>query len=532
MKNLGAFALVMAMSASAMAQSASWNITQLSWTDRHEQQFGEFVAAIGQAVEKRQCGRVDTCMKSVANPYYKSDPSGLNYYSDCADLPFYLRSYFAWKNGLPFSVASKVAPSPLNTDNSRDIRYNAQGNVVTERFDVNGRSKVSAFKMLNEIIPNYTFSATYRMLGDKDSDNLFTDFYPAAIDRKGVRPGTVIYDPNGHVAIVYKVSDDGRVFYIDAHPDNSLTMGMFTPKFVRSNPNQGAGFKNFRPLSLVNGRIVGTSNRNLPSFSTVQYYGTNPDPSGDWKKGKFFIGNQPVQNFYEYVRMKLTIGEMHIDPLQDMAQLTDDICVSLQDRVVAVEAARTSGVINKTHPARLPYNIYGTDGEWENFSTPSRDARLKVSFVDLLETTKSSIERFNRRDPAIKYSGGNLARDLYNVYAERAKACQFSYTMSNGQKVLMNLEAARQRLFEMSFDPYHCMELRWGARLPQELAACRDDSNKRAWYDAEKWLRFQVERRYDAKMDYSLYELTGPKPGAGVAAPPDIDIIGFLKSMM
>jgi hypothetical protein len=492
---------------------------------------------------------VNECLRTTANPYFKSDPSGLNYFSDCADLPYYLRSYFAWKNGLPMSVVSEVsafAPPSNDTNPSNDVRYSSAGNYVTKRYDVlprvsNGQIVFqNALNILNNTIPDYTYSASYRMPGTKD-DALWSDFYPAALTREAIRPGTVIYDPNGHVAIVYRVADDGRIFYIDAHPDNSLTRGMFTPKFVRSKPGQGAGFKNFRPIKMVNakrdasgnyygGQLVALKNSEIPNYGTEQFYGTQPDPAGSWGKGKFTFNGQNV-SFYDYVRMNLMKGEVHIDPLSDMSQLTDDICVSLKDRVDAVEAARRAKVDIKPHPVRLPENIYGTSGEWEDFSSPSRDARLKVSFQDLLAQTKSNIERYKQHDPAIKYNGGNLAQDLLLVYAERAKACTFSYTTSKGQTVLMNLEAARLRIWDMSFDPYHCIELRWGARMPGELAGCQDDSNKRAWYDAEKWLRYQSERRYDARMDFSLGELKGPMPGAGIAAPADIDIVGYLKSM-
>ena len=54
------------------------------------------------------------------------------------------------------------------------------------------------------------------------------------------------------------------------------------------------------------------------------------------------------------------------------------------------------------------------------------------------------------------------------------------------------------------------------------------DSIKRQWYSSERWLRNQIERKYDARMDYSLPELTGPLPSAGVATPPDIDIVKYL----
>lgn len=550
MKLFGAFLLVGLATFGAQAQQkGTWKITQTQWTETHERQFGEFVTSIGMAVEKRNCGKVNECLRSPANPYFKSDPAGLNYFADCADLPYYLRSYFAWKNGLPMSVISSVKAKPApstETNPSNDVRYSSSGNYVDTRYDVlpkivKGKIQLqNALNILNNTIPDYTFSAAYRMSGMTD-EALWSDFYPAALTREAIRPGTVIYDPNGHVAIVYRVADDGRIFYIDAHPDNSLTRGMFTPKFVRSKPGQGAGFKNFRPLKIVNakkdatgmfygGQLVAAKNSEIPLYGTEQFYGTAPDAGGAWSKGKFIINGQSV-NFYDYTRMKLMKGEIKIDPLSDMAQLTDDICVSLKDRVDAVEAARTAKMDIKPHPARLPENIYGTSGDWEEYSSPSRDARLKVSFQDLLTQTKANIEAYNKRDPSIVYSGGNLANDLLQVYAERAKACTFSYKTTNNQTVMMNLEAARLRLWDMSFDPYHCIELRWGARVPQELASCQDDSSKRAWYTAEKWLRYQSERRYDARMDYSLSELTGPLPSAGVAAPADIDVVGYLKSL-
>jgi hypothetical protein len=59
-----------------------------------------------------------------------------------------------------------------------------------------------------------------------------TDLYPTRIDRKSIKPGSVLYDPNGHVAVVYEVEDDGRILFIDAHPDNSLTRGTYGRKFV------------------------------------------------------------------------------------------------------------------------------------------------------------------------------------------------------------------------------------------------------------------------------------------------------------
>ncbi|MEK2688026.1 hypothetical protein [Bdellovibrio sp. GT3] len=532
------------------------------WSTQDEENFSRFVARLGAAVENRQCDTVKDCLKSDANPYYSSDPAGLVYYADCADLPYFLRAYFAWKNGLPMSVASRVSARPV-AGNTGDIRYTPQGNYVTGRFDViagNGRKRFAfidniedydignlmlatrypnAVALLNGTITNSTLSATFRMMGTEDG-KMYADFYPVKLTRFSVRPGTVIYDPNGHVAVVYKITADGQVYYIDSHPDNTLTSGMYNPKFERSNPYQGAGFKNFRPLTLVDarqdssgayvgGRVVGAKNTTLPYYSLEQFFGTNPDPDGKWSKGKFVYNGRDV-DYYEYLRIMMANGELRIDPLVDMQVMLRDLCVNVRDRVQAVDVALQSGVQNKPHPERLPVNIYGTTGEWEQWASPSRDARLKVSFANLLIQVRSMVQRHQVGDPTIVYHGSNLRGDLMAIYQRESASCQFAYKNSNGVGVPLNLDQARQRVFDMSFDPYHCAELRWGAKTSQELASCRDNQNKRAWYAAERWLRYQADRTYDARMDYTLGELTGPKPGVGVANPPDVDIVRFLQT--
>jgi hypothetical protein len=532
---------------SMAASPSSWKITQPVWNEQHETLFGEFVTRIATAVETRQCSSVLTCLKSPANMYFGSDPSGLRYYADCADFPYYLRAYFAWKNGLPFSFENQLAPQVTTSGATiSDIRYTTDGNIVTGRSDIVTSSYVfkksfpNAVEILNQTFSDYISTASYRMSGILERDK-FSDFYPTRISRDAIRPGTVIYDTNGHVAIIYKVTDEGRIFYIDAHPDNSVTIGMFTPKFSRSRPEQGAGFKNFRPLILtdaqqdsdgtfVGGKIVGLTNGQLRTFGVEQFFGTNRDPVL-WSNGTFVINNQTV-DFYDYVRLKLTQGAQHLNPTEDLRNLVSDLCVSLKDRVAAVDAARSSGIQLHPHPDRLPMNIYGTSGEWEDFATPSRDARLKIAFADLLNQAKNSMRKYRSQDPALVYQGENLAKDLFQVYATEATACQFSYLTTSGKKVILNLESARQRLFNMSFDPYHCVELRWGARIPEEMASCTSDENKKQWYSREKWLRNQTERRYDVRMDFSLYDLTSPMKGAGVATPPDIDIVTYLRSEM
>lgn len=524
----------------ASAQSTNWKVTKTTWSSQDELKWQEFVRGIGEQVEKRNCYKVGTCLKLAANPYVNSDPVGFSLRSDCADFPYVMRAYFAWKNQLPFSVITEVAPKNIPGNERGDIRYNNYGNTPVRRTSfINSSGAVNAVEALANTIPNYVSSATFRMNEVSPGANTFSDFYPIKIQRSSLKPGTVIYDPNGHVALVYKVTEDGKVYYIDAHPDNSLTSGLFNPKFARSHPGQGAGFKNFRPLRLVGatlnsqgfylgGRIEADQDTQISDFSLEQFYGNAYRTGQKWNEGAFIINDQKM-SYYEYVRQQLAIGTLKINPIEDLKSLVGDICVNLKDRVIAVESSIKAGLQNKSHPERLPYNIYGTDGEWESYSTPSRDARLKVSYKDLLDQMNSLITKYQMQNPSIIYNGGDLKADLLKTYEQEAQACVIQYENSQGRKVSLNLEQVRQRLFSLSFDPYHCVELRWGATTREELASCQNSETKMEWFRREQWLRNQIERRYDARMNYSLYELDGPKPAAGVAEPPETDLQLILR---
>lgn len=525
----------------------AWKITKPEWSSQDEKSFQEFVRRLGEAVESRQCRTVAQCMKSAANTHHKSDPPGLKYLADCADYPYYLRAYFAWKSGLPFSFATEMKYRDV-PGNSGDIRYSRYGNQVAEKFTTASptpQKLKNAVTILNDLIRNNTSSANFRFHYADDKEELFTDFYPIQISREALQIGTVIYDPNGHVAIVYKIADDGKIYFMDAHPDNSITTGTFGKKFIRSHPGQGAGFKNFRPQKLIQaklepqgfytgGKIVATRNAELPFYGIEQFFGNSGGAPGavndsTWSKSSFQIDGKPL-TYYEYVRQKMSVGALVIHPVDEMRSLIADLCQSLKDRAAAVDVAIGAGISSQPHPERLPENIYGTYGDWETYSTPSRDAQLKVAFNDLVEQSKDFISKWRNQDSGLVYAGADLAQELLDVYETEARACEISYLNSQKRPVPLTLEQIRLRLFHLSFDPYHCAELRWGAQSPEELGSCADNANKRLWYEREQRLRNQEVRQYEVRMDFSLEDLSKPLPGNGKDTPPDVDLPGYLRS--
>jgi hypothetical protein len=517
--------------ATAAAQSATtYRILRDAWSDADERGYSEFIQAIGDA----QCRTVDQCLKNPANPFARSDPPGIAYRADCADLPYFLRAYYAWKRGLPFSYISAVSPK----GSTSDIRYTRFGNDIASRRDILTGTTNGPDLLVN--LRDTISSAMYRLHPDMEN----TDLYPVRIDRKALRAGSVLYDPNGHLAVVYRVEEDGRILYIDAHPDNSLTRGTYGRKFVRSSPGMGAGFKNWRPAKLVGGakspdgtylggRIAFAANAELPDYSTEQYFGNAERPEDrEWMSGAFMLEGQPV-DYYDYLRAKLGGGSLAYEPVQELRNMMRANCEDLRYRAEAVDLAIQNRIHLKPQPGRLPQNIYGTEGEWEEYSTPSRDARLKTSYKELRDQVQRFVEWHQAADKRIHYQGTDLLYDLLQAYDQEASACTITYLRSNGTPVQLGYEEVRRRMFLLSFDPYHCIERRWGATQPVEAMTCTDDRTKTEWYAAEQSLRNQIDRTYDARMDFTLADLKlGAGPGRGVASPPDIDARGYLTALI
>jgi hypothetical protein len=236
-------------------------------------------------------------------------------------------------------------------------------------------------------------------------------------------------------------------------------------------------------------------------------------------------------DYYDWVRLKLAAGNLKFHPVEEMKNMINSLCQDIRDRVPSIEAAVNNKIYLSPQPPRLPQNIYGTDGEWESYSTPSRDARLKTSFLELREQTARMVELAKMRDPSIDYPGNNLKADLLKAFDQANNSCVITYKRSDGQAQNLNFEEVRRRLFLLSFDPYHCPERRWGATSPSELASCRDNQTKSAWYAAEQRLRNQMERTYGVRMDFSLEDLQRRVPASGVDYAPDVDTRAFIQSI-
>ena len=515
---------------------APWRVVKPHWDEADEAGYAAFVTAIGSS----NCKTLWECLRDPANPYRTSDQRSFS--GDCADMAYILRAYYAWKNGLVFSYQSAM----LTADGAReDLRYSTNGNKVAARRNAIGAAPISAPSFIGRIGGEVS-TAMFRTHPDLGDRSLFDDFYPVAINRDAVRPGVIAYDIFGHVGIVYDVKRDGRVMIVASHPDNSVTRTVYGPNFMRSKPALGAGLKAWRPIHLhgatkaadgsyIGGTVRAAANEDIPDFSIEQYIGNAPHPTGDWRYGEFRFAGRML-TYYDYVRRKLAAPDFAYDPVDELRHGLRAICTDIKARKVAVDRAVAAKMPSKPHPARLPYNIYGAYGDWEAYSTPSRDARLKVSFIELRRTLEDNYRRTMAGDPAFTYSGDDLAGDLWDAFVEEKDACEIKYRKSDGVRVRLNLGHVMDRLFDLSFDPFHCPERRWGAQ-GAELDSCTDGPVKDKWYAAQRYLRNQAERTYDVRMDFTADELKAPmaatpaQGGLGVERPADADIRGLLTQL-
>jgi len=530
MRKLACGVVAILLLAGGQASAGAWRIVKDHWSEADEKGFGQFVQALGET----NCSSSESCLRNPANPYRNTDQHFLDIDVDCAKLPYLLRSYYAWKNGLPFSFVNGV------DGEGGDLRYTHSANRATSRHDfIDDGGGIDAPGAIRDVMDT-VFSGTYRT-DAAEKRGVLSDFYSPALQPGSIRAGTIVYDVNGHVGIVYKADADGRAYYMDAHPDFTITRSVYGAQFGQSPARLGGGFKNWRPFRLVGahrdhaGHLLGghmafAENEQIADFSLVQYNGNGPDPKGDPKKARFRYNGVDL-GFYEYVRVAVSGGKMDYNPIYELRATMQTLCNDLNDRAQYVDLAIKDGIANKAHPDRLPDNIYGSDNkEWEDYSTPSRDARIKTAMAQFYKDLAEMIRLWVARDPRIVYDGQFLKDDLEKAYDEQSRACTITYLSSGKRPIAMSFDDMLHRMFRLSFDPYHCIEMRWGAE-GSERANCPDGRDKGKWYAAEQRLRNQPDRTYDAQMGFSIAELNARAKWTGIDDPPPVDIKSLIDNM-
>ena len=454
------------------ASQAVWK-TQQGWDSKTEALYSAWVNALFQGADERSSwGALNEITQNQdLNFLYnhlslgEDDATGkikVMMEPDCADNPFFLRAYFAWKLGLPFGYHE--------ADRGGLGRAPHTGQWITNQVILSKSHPTQKFNTFMRMVMNGVHSGTART----SLNNENSDYYPVALSREAIRPGIVYADPYGHTLILVgqmPQTDDnpGVLLSVDAQPDGTVGIKRFWKGNFLFNTNEKEvigepGFKSFRPIVVTDGKLrllkteEITPESGLLSFSLQQ---------------KGMAGNE----FYR--TMERIINPEPLDPEMAMLDLIKALHEQLVVRVTSVENGEKhmkahSGTVIPM-PGRAA-GVFQTGGVWEDFSTPNRDLRLLIAMDAVLDFPDKVMRSPEDYKIPLLQSPEKVKENMQDLLNEKLTELSITYIRSNGtEQVLTISEILKRRdAFEMAYNPNDGAEIRWGApENSDERSTCR-----------------------------------------------------------
>ena len=410
-------------------------------------------------------------------------PRGLSLDPDCADLPYFLRAYFAFKLALPFGFSSCTRGGGGLPPECRKWRSNLTAPP--------GRSR-GTVSALGDFLRVRVADAVHSGSGRVPSGSDGGDYYPVVLSAESLRPGAVYADPYGHVLVLAKripetAGAGGVLLAVDGQPDGTVARR----RFWRGNflfaldPALGSpGWKRFRPVVRD-----GAALRPL----THDEIARSPD-YGDHARDHDL---RSVEEFYD--RMDAVLSPSPLDPGRAMLETVQALEEQVRGRVLSVK----NGQAYKAEEGEridMPEGaaIFQTVGPWEDFSTPSRDLRLLIA-IDIVRGFPARVER--RADRYAMPPGkppAEVRAELERALAGELAGRRIAYPRSDGSERSLSLAdvIARAEALEVAYNPNDCAEVRWGA--PEGSDEARTCDRRAPWSQRLRMLKYRAwfrERR-------------------------------------
>ena len=432
----------------------------------------------------------------------REDEKGAIVQPDCADVPYFLRAYFAFKMGLPFGYSKctrgdgGVPPkcvqwwNVVNEEPAATVTQTVTGRRPVERTGFFGmfsgpvaapqvvRRSVAVPRRPKGLVPGFQYylsttiaDAVHSGNGRTAAEDSNTDYYLVPLSEDSLRPGTIYADPYGHVLILVKrlpqTGDGAGLFLaVDGQPDGTVAR----KRFWRGNflfaqdPALGSpGFKRFRPIVREkNGKLRRLSNDEIAN--NADYGDYSPEQS-----------TLQVEEFYD--RMDDVMSPAPLDPMRALKEAITALEEQVKTRVKSVDNGRqylAGGGKNVDMPDGA--SIFETTGAWEDFATPSRDLRLLIA----IDVVRGFPDRVARRPERYAMPQGKSAdevkAELEAALAAELAARKFSYARTDDSQWTLTLKDVLDRIadLEMAYNINDCAEARWGApQESEEAATCK-----------------------------------------------------------
>ncbi len=415
-----------------------------------------------------------------SNPQIELETIGpLHSVLDCGKLTIALAAYYSYRRGLPFMTST--------------IRSGDGGDIRRSGFNVPTGS-ISSFSYSDKhqfFVDSVTKFCTgnYRVAPNGQNAGL-SDTVPIALTQDSMLPGTMYY-LDGHVMILADIGEYGEVHFLDSttaasrdiYTHNSLNAVVgLTPKQTRGSDEFAGCYRGFRvyrfPIAETDksGRVLSVRRRTDEEmkefgFSLEQYEKVEQLASlGHIKEGPYELAN-----LHELLRYRLRT-KTTVDPYELIEDYADELVAMFEQRERFVQAAwqevKSNGAIPFPEGSHTE-NVYRSESRWGSWSSAWQDVDARSKYFALQEWIDSTIRWFDRDANSVILSRWNRQglwgrSDLALVITfEKNKIFNekfMHYTNSAGESVKLTLAELEDRLYDLSFDPNHPPELRWGAR--------------------------------------------------------------------
>ena len=438
----------------------------------------------------------------------------LNLAPDCADLPYTLRAYFAWKVRLPFGYKTctrgRLGKPPVCDPEGGADNLMSRLELPGKGGPLKPRDDVKAFELfVNTQLRSSVHSSSGRTLPRDEA----SDLYPVPLTREALRPGTVFADPYGHLLVLADwvpqgAKGSGTLIGVDAQPDGTIGRRRFWRGSFLFDPDTtsgGAGFKTFRPRQFVEEPVnVEFTRKEEPAPVTIERAGflkdiANKELSNTRRYVPLSLEQYKGSVDYFYYSIEALINPRPLEPKTQLSTLVDALAESVSRRVTSVNNGEKWIAEHPGALVEMPQGdaIFLAEGPWEDFATPSRDLRLLIS-IDTVVVFPARVRQAPERFGLSPGEAATRVSELEALLSAKLAERRFSYTRSDGSPQSLSLKdvVARARLLELAYNPNDCVELRWAAPPDSpEMATCkrrapaeqRDRMERyRSWFSTRK----------------------------------------------
>ncbi len=475
----GAWPLYRQWNTAEIHHYAAWieKLYDIKWRGTYEQRLAKLEGVL-----------TDPAMNRLLDPAFAGSPVNppldretireVHQVLDCGNLTVVLPAYYACRRGLPW-----MGTTVRSTDGI-DLRKSDRNTVVSE-FSCRDFDSPAAF--VREAVATLctgNFRINPAWPGAERSDTV-----AAAIEPDVLLPGALYY-LDGHVAILAKITPTGNLRFLDAtlaptrdiytHNAYNMVSGL-TPR----QPGDTACFGCFRGFRIyrypiaetdASGKVLRVRRRSDAEMRSFGYSLDQYDRLAEQHRaGTIQTARGPVRGLHDFIRARLRTVDA-IDPRAVLSSYALTLAAQLKRREDLVQAAwrdlKAKGPI-PFPDANADATIYNARGRWGQFSSLSLDMEIREDYFILVDELAYAIKTY-AREPAYVHLP-NDAADLVQddaslarwVMGEKQKifnALHVEITNSKGEKQSRSLLQIEQRLFDLSFDPNHPPELRWGDR--------------------------------------------------------------------